>query len=266
MPPGQYLKTIPSGSGTIRVDLNARLIFEELVQSTLGFLNQQAANAAQFARERAPVRKVFYGGRRANRLQPSFKHTSAGSAHRHTADFRRIKISRDINTFEETITLSSKRALQELNYKGHLELRRANRATFGRRKLPNVELTDDERDELAEQYARYRADQALPETIRRGVKQPTLSIGTRARGKNISAVYQGRLGGRLRGEIYFIPATARADQLVAEVVSPTPYARFVELGTSRSRKQPYLRPALMYIRSDFREGLKKALSRTGKRR
>jgi HK97 gp10 family phage protein len=35
-------------------------------------------------------------------------------------------------------------------------------------------------------------------------------------------------------------------------VSPTPYAKYVEFGTRRSRAQPYLRPALAQVRESFR--------------
>lgn len=278
-------------SAKVRITLDLKRIFETFVQATIGYLNQQAATAEAFAKQKAPVRKIFYGGARANRLRPSFRHTVTGSngtlmSHRHAADFRRIKVTRDRNTGEDIVSMESTRAERELNFRGHLELRRANASFFGGEgnRRPNTPLSQEEREELHEQYARYQADQALPASIRRGVERPGLSGpvglgrhietgkvvlvgGTGIRGKNASAVYQGRLGGRLRGEIYFVPARpSGGDLLKAWIISPTPYARYVEFGTRRSRKQPYMRPALYHVRQNFRDGLRAALGRSGRRR
>lgn len=60
------------------------------------------------------------------------------------------------------------------------------------------------------------------------------------------------LGGRLRGEIHADYAEGGGPVWVARVVSPTPYAKYVEFGTRRSRAQPYLRPALAQVRESFR--------------
>lgn len=59
------------------------------------------------------------------------------------------------------------------------------------------------------------------------------------------------LGGRLRGEIHDDPAEGGGPVWIARVVSPTPYAKYVEFGTRRSRAQPYLRPALSQVRERF---------------
>lgn len=66
------------------------------------------------------------------------------------------------------------------------------------------------------------------------------------------------LGGRLRGEIHVDPAEGGGPTWVAKVVSPTPYAKYVEFGTRRSRAQPYLRPALSQVRESFRTRMKAA--------
>lgn len=65
------------------------------------------------------------------------------------------------------------------------------------------------------------------------------------------------LGGRLRGEIHVDPAEG-GPMWVAKVVSPTPYAKYVEFGTRRSRAQPYLRPALSQVRESFRARMRSA--------
>ena len=67
------------------------------------------------------------------------------------------------------------------------------------------------------------------------------------------------LGGRLRGEIRADPAEVSGTAVVGKVVSPTPYAKFVELGTHHNRAQPYLRPALAQQRDAFRARLAKVI-------
>jgi HK97 gp10 family phage protein len=67
------------------------------------------------------------------------------------------------------------------------------------------------------------------------------------------------LGGRLRGEIRAEPAETDGQTVIGRAVSPTPYAKFVELGTHRSRAQPYLRPAIAQQREAFRARLAKVI-------
>lgn len=66
------------------------------------------------------------------------------------------------------------------------------------------------------------------------------------------------LGGRLRGEIHVQPAEGGGTRWVAKVVSPTPYAKYVEFGTRHNRAQPYLRPALNQVRESFRNRMRAA--------
>jgi len=68
------------------------------------------------------------------------------------------------------------------------------------------------------------------------------------------------LGGRLRGEIRVEPDS---DLPIVKywVVSPTPYAKFVEFGTRRSRAQPYLRPALARVRRSFADNLRRDIQK-----
>jgi len=65
------------------------------------------------------------------------------------------------------------------------------------------------------------------------------------------------LGGRLRGEIHAVPARG-GPTWVAKVVSPTPYAKYVEFGTRHARSQPYMRPALAQVRESFRKRMQEA--------
>ena len=56
------------------------------------------------------------------------------------------------------------------------------------------------------------------------------------------------LGGRLRDEIYRTSARDTGKSISGWVVSPTPYAKYQEYGTSRHRPQPYMRPMLYEMR------------------
>ena len=60
------------------------------------------------------------------------------------------------------------------------------------------------------------------------------------------------LGGRLRGEIHMVAAEGGGPRWTARVVSPTPYAKYVEFGTRHNRAQPYMRPTLEQVRESFR--------------
>jgi HK97 gp10 family phage protein len=59
------------------------------------------------------------------------------------------------------------------------------------------------------------------------------------------------LGGRLRDEIHRTGTRMTSQTISGWVVSPTPYAKYQEWGTSRHRPQPYMRPALYKARSNL---------------
>lgn len=56
------------------------------------------------------------------------------------------------------------------------------------------------------------------------------------------------LGGRLRDEIFRTSIRDTGKTISGWVVSPTPYAKYQEYGTSHNRPQPYMRPALYRMR------------------
>lgn len=58
------------------------------------------------------------------------------------------------------------------------------------------------------------------------------------------------VGGRLRGEIKATGVAPSGDGGEAWVISPTPYAKFMEFGTRHNRAHPYLRPALQESRGE----------------
>lgn len=67
------------------------------------------------------------------------------------------------------------------------------------------------------------------------------------------------LGGRLKGEIRKVAPDIEGQRIKASVESPTYYARFVEFGTRHAAAQPYMRPALAFVREDFRKNMRRAL-------
>lgn len=52
-----------------------------------------------------------------------------------------------------------------------------------------------------------------------------------------------QVGGRLKGEIRALPARVEGRMVVAEVISPTPYAKQQEFGNRHNPAHPYMRPA-----------------------
>jgi hypothetical protein len=91
------------------------------------------------------------------------------------------------------------------------------------------------------EYERY-----IP--VNRGIfsAQPRLTSRGRFEVKNAASrgLFQGRVGGRLRGELRLTPITQRGTTYWIHVESPTPYAVYQEFGTRHHRAQPFLRPAL----------------------
>lgn len=55
--------------------------------------------------------------------------------------------------------------------------------------------------------------------------------------------HQGSLGGRLRSEIHRTSLRIEGKRMSLRVISPTPYAKYQEMGTRHNPAHPYLRPA-----------------------
>lgn len=137
-------------------------------------------------------------------------------------------------------------------------------------------LTYRGRQELAEN-GRYRGDEPVASRVNLATgkietihKPRTTAIYTRGfrapnpsgRGQAITAS-RSTLGGRLRGEIRGEKLPVSKGKIVYQIVSPTPYARFVELPTSRTAAQPYLRPTLKYLRGPFKTRVFRSLKKRG---
>jgi HK97 gp10 family phage protein len=74
-----------------------------------------------------------------------------------------------------------------------------------------------------------------------------------------SALFQGRVGGRLRGELRIRGPERHAGSWWMYVESPTPYAPYQEFGTAHNRAHPFLRPALYESRNVLRFEVRKAV-------
>lgn len=68
-----------------------------------------------------------------------------------------------------------------------------------------------------------------------------------------------QVGGRLKGEIHATAAKTEGKRVIAEVISPTPYAKHQEFGNRHNPAHPYMRPAanegLPIVTSQIAEGL-----------
>jgi hypothetical protein len=74
------------------------------------------------------------------------------------------------------------------------------------------------------------------------------------------ALYHGRIGGRLRGELHVSGPEIDNGTVWIYVGSPTEYSIHQEFGTTRHRAQPFLRPALYESRNILRTEVRKAIT------
>ncbi len=65
----------------------------------------------------------------------------------------------------------------------------------------------------------------------------------RSRRAQFTTFEHAHIGGRLRGEIHPTKAVVSGRRAEAWVISPTPYAKYMEFGTVHNAAHPYLRPA-----------------------
>jgi len=82
---------------------------------------------------------------------------------------------------------------------------------------------------------------------------------------NFGSVGNVTVGGRLRGEIRHEPAKMAGDRAEAWVISPTPYAKYMEFGSRHNRAHPFLRPALEESRADIVAAIRNSVARASKK-
>ena len=74
----------------------------------------------------------------------------------------------------------------------------------------------------------------------------------------------GSLGGRLRSEIHAEAVKVEGKYIRVRVVSPTPYAKYQELGTRHNPAHPYLRPAGHEGREPLRRDIGRSVATAAK--
>jgi len=121
-----------------------------------------------------------------------------------------------------------------------------------------------ERTEEAAQdhLARYEAGDDTPLTRQGAYEVRTM----RARFHSVREGGEVTVGGRLRGEIFATRVTRTGNGLAeVMVISPTPYAKYMEFGTRHNRAHPYLRPALEESRGDVVAQIASAVAEASKK-
>lgn len=79
--------------------------------------------------------------------------------------------------------------------------------------------------------------------------------------KSRRALWKGKIGGRLRDEIYVSEPRKRGKFIWMDVTSPTEYAIHQEFGTTHHRPAPFLRPALYESREVLRREIRDAIKK-----
>lgn len=113
-------------------------------------------------------------------------------------------------------------------------------------------------DEALEHLADYDAGNDSP-LSRRGASEVRSGLA------NFGSVGNVTVGGRLRGEIRPVEAKMAGDKAEAWVISPTPYAKYMEFGSRHNRAHPFLRPALEESRQDIVAAVRKGIARASKK-
>ena len=191
------------------IDLQAALM-----EAGIGVVDRWAAKALVEARRRAPVRKVFQG-------QGSFERIRAKTAEEIEAD-RDLRVRLGLGPEFEPLNRAGARPATILTRFAPQEL--GSRAV-----TPGVDRFTGRR--IPRRMETLESQQRLD---RRGRYE--LASGRAITGRS-------NLGGRLRDEIRVEPAVVEGRRITARLVSPTPYAKFQELGTRHNPAHPYLRPA-----------------------
>ena len=113
-------------------------------------------------------------------------------------------------------------------------------------------------DQALEYLADYDAGNDSPLSYRGAydVRSGRANFGS---GENVT------VGGRLRGEIRPEPAKMVGSKAEAWVISPTPYAKYMEFGSRHNRAHPFLRPALEESRQDIVSAIRSSIARASKK-
>ena len=216
------------------VTFNAQGIYNRIAARVEAAVTETAHLIAEDARERAPVRKVFQGSRGHASLQ-SHEEVAAEAAIRSRLGLAPGPVRTQRTPASRVHRFGPRRLLASPAFDPRVSRFRGESGRF----------------EANSGQARSRLVFDTP-TTRRGRYE--LKTGR----ANIFVNGQAFVGGRLRREIT-AGAAEGGPVYVAQVRSPTPYAKYVEFGTRHNRAQPYLRPAIAAQREAYRSRLKRAV-------
>ncbi len=200
-------------------------IQKSILEGAVQGLNKGALTVLRRAKARAPVRNIF---------GHSYQFRAKTEAEL-TADFK---------------ALPSK-ALQAMSSEGP--------GMFTQRwKGPKRVADPTDMDTAMEHLSLYEANDETPLT-RQGAYDIRSGRANFGSGKAMT------VGGRLRGEIFVRPAKLSGSKAEAWVISPTPYAKYMEFGTRHNRAHPFLRPALEESRNDIVAAVKAGIAEASRK-
>jgi HK97 gp10 family phage protein len=208
---------------------------DSIKEAARASLEASAEDVARRAKQKAPVRKIFSGGRRKLRYKTVAEvDADAGLRER-------------IGLGPETAAPAGYRGMPSRS--GRKYARSVTRGNLVNMNAP----------------AKMRRI-GRPGHLRMAAAEEMLDRRGRSEVKSGRAAYEGKIGGRLKGEITATEARMDGSQIVANVLSPTSYAKYQEFGTRHHPAHPYMRPALEESRGDIvakmRSAVKVAAART----
>jgi HK97 gp10 family phage protein len=197
-------------------------------------LDQAAQIVAARAKEHAPVRNIFDGGSRRVRFKTRTE----------VVDDREIR--RKLGLGREYIAAPRTR----------LRSRRG----MGKAKVSTLDTANAPGVSELRRYVGRRNGGLEPVARAMLHRRGAYEVDNKQGGGNRPrALYKGHIGGRLRGQIVAVPAKGSKSRFVAQVISPTPYAKYMEFGTVHNAAHPYLRPALHESAPEVRKVLRAAI-------
>jgi HK97 gp10 family phage protein len=216
--------------------------YNAIVQRVTGVVNATLIEVTESAKERAPVRKVFKGGTGRATVQ-SIEEAAAEAATRSRLGLAPGRVRTQRSPAARVHAFGPRRLLVSPAPSGFDVSAGRHRSSTGR----FISASQARRQAAG---GRLRFD--TPTTTRGRYEIRTGRANIRIGGKTF-------VGGRLRSEITYTPASVDGGLITGHVVSPTPYAKYVEFGTRHSRAQPYLRPAFASQRAAFRGRLERVV-------
>ena len=213
-----------------RMSLDFSALIERITENMVVGLTAGAGTISVRAKELAPIRKAFAGGRRKFRFLTAEEYAETTEARKAFG----LK------------SLSIAPAHIQKNYSASSQRRRyATVVTGGDTKNMNVVLSRmvanpnksaGDKGHIA--FSGFETSTFGP----KGGQTGGLTRRGRYELNSLRSMAGGMLGGTLRDEISVVPATVGVRSM-SQVVSPTPYAKFQEFGTRHNPAHPYMRPA-----------------------